>query len=70
MSEPLQSLFRLTRIVFLAGKYSDELGRADEWFARGKMVSVPVNISAGKCVRTLLRFLPSCDMCSEKKELG
>jgi hypothetical protein len=23
----------------LAGKYSDEMGRADEWYARGKIVS-------------------------------
>ena len=38
------SPFRLTfyRVVFLPGKYSDELGRADEWYARGKMVSVTV----------------------------
>jgi hypothetical protein len=24
---------------FTGGKYSDEMGRADEWYARGKIVS-------------------------------
>lgn len=32
----------LISLFLRTGKYSDELGRADEWFGRGKMVCFPI----------------------------